>query len=228
MFCKITAKKWFGQTVEKYYFCRTFAETKNFWKTMVEIGDTVVSFELFERMFCCDLGVCRGQCCVEGDSGAPLEAGECAELQRALPAVWSDLSPEARAVIDKQGVAYRDVEGDLVTSLVGGRECVFAYTDTDGVCKCAIEKAYREGRCAFMKPISCHLYPVRLIKYKHFTAVNFHRWEVCACAEKNGRALRLPAYKFLKTPLIRRFGEAWYAELEQAAAAYEAAFKSKS
>ncbi len=193
---------------------------------MVEIGDTVVSFDLFEQQFCCDLGVCRGQCCVDGDSGAPLESGERAELERILPAVWDDLSEAAREVIRRQGVAYVDCQGDLVTSIVDGRECVFSYVDADGVCKCAIEKAYREGRIAFYKPVSCHLYPVRLTRYKRFTAVNYHRWNVCACAERKGKSLRLPVYKFLKEPLIRRFGEAWYVELEAAAAAYEAEFHS--
>ncbi len=207
-------------------FFAIFAVRANFYCRMVEIGDTVVSFDLFEQQFCCDLGVCRGQCCVDGDSGAPLEHGERAELERVLPAVWDDLSEAARAVIRRQGVAYVDCQGDLVTSIVDGRECVFSYVDADGVCKCAIEKAYREGRSAFYKPISCHLYPVRLTKYKHFTAVNYHRWNVCACAERNGKSLRLPVYKFLKTPLIRRFGEAWYTELEAAAAAYEAEFCS--
>lgn len=194
---------------------------------MVEIGDTVVSFDLFEQQFCCDLGICRGQCCVEGDSGAPLEPDELAQLEEALPAVWDDLSPVARHVIDRQGVAYVDCQGDLVTSIVDGRECVFSYVDAaDGVCKCAFEKAFREGRSTFCKPVSCHLYPVRLTRYKDFTAVNYHRWNVCSCAEKKGHLLGLPVYKFLKTPLVRRFGEAWYAELEEAAKAYEAAFHS--
>ena len=193
---------------------------------MVEIGNTVVSFDLFEQQFCCDLGICRGACCIEGDAGAPLELDEIAQLEEALPAVWDDLSEAARVIISDQGVAYSDIEGDMVTSIVHGRECVFTYTDaTDGICKCALEKAYREGRTSFYKPISCHLYPVRLEHYKRFTAVNYHRWDVCACAERNGKQLKLPVYKFLKVPLIRKFGEAWYNELEQAAAAYEAEFK---
>ena len=159
-------------------------------------------------------------------SGAPLEEEEVSELEKVLPTVWNDLSEECRMVIEKQGVAYRDADGDLVTSIVGDRECVFSYKDADGVCKCAVEKAYREGRTGFYKPISCHLYPVRLTKYEGFTAVNYHRWEVCACAEKLGRKIGMPVYKFLKEPLIRRFGEAWYKELEEAAEAYEAEFRS--
>ncbi|HOG35988.1 MAG TPA: DUF3109 family protein [Paludibacteraceae bacterium] len=192
---------------------------------MVEIGDTIVSFDLFEQQFCCDLDICKGQCCVEGDAGAPLEMDEIAKLEEVLPAIWNDLSEAARKVIDAQGVAYSDAEGDLVTSIVNRRECVFSYIDSaDGICKCAIEKAYHEGKTSFYKPISCHLYPVRLKKFKDFTAVTYHRWSVCSCAETKGHKLQLPVYKFLKTPLIRRFGETWYKELEEAAKAYEAEF----
>lgn len=192
---------------------------------MLEIGDTVISFDLFEQQFCCDLGICKGQCCVEGDAGAPLEIDELAQLEEALPIIWNDLSEAARRVIDMQGVAYTDVEGDLVTSIVNQRECVFSFIDSaDGTCKCAIEKAYREGKSSFYKPVSCHLYPVRIKKFKDFTAVSYHHWDVCSCAEKKGHILQLPVYKFLKTPLIRRFGEIWYKELEEAAQAYEAEF----
>lgn len=192
---------------------------------MVEIGNTIVSFDLFEQQFCCDLDICKGQCCVEGDAGAPLEIDEIAKLEEVLPVIWNDLSEAARKVIDAQGVAYSDAEGDLVTSIVNRRECVFSYIDSaDGICKCAIEKAYHEGKTSFYKPISCHLYPVRLKKFKDFTAVTYHRWSVCSCAETKGHKLQLPVYKFLKNPLIRRFGEAWYKELEEAAKAYEAEF----
>jgi len=192
---------------------------------MVEIGDTIISFDLFEQQFCCDLDICKGQCCVEGDAGAPLEMDEIAKLEEVLPVIWNDLSEAARKVVDAQGVAYSDAEGDLVTSIVNRRECVFSYIDSaEGVCKCAIEKAYHEGKTSFYKPISCHLYPIRLKKFKDFTAVTYHRWSVCSCAETKGHKLQLPVYKFLKTPLIRRFGEAWYKELEEAAKAYEAEF----
>ncbi len=192
---------------------------------MVEIGKTIVSFELFEQLFCCDLGVCKGECCIEGDAGAPLELDEVAELERILPDVWDDLQPQCKEVIEKQGVAYCDEDGDMVTSIVDGGECVFTYIDKeDGTCKCVIEKAYREGRIDFYKPISCHLYPVRLAEYSQFTAVNYHRWQICSCAENLGSKLKLPVYKFLKTPLIRKFGEEWYKELEQAAKDYESTF----
>lgn len=193
---------------------------------MVEIGKTIVSFELFEQLFCCDLSVCKGECCIEGDSGAPLEESEVKELEKIVPIIWNDITEECRNVIESQGVAYRDEDGDMVTSIVNGRECVFSYIDTDGTRKCAIEKAYRENKTTFYKPISCHLYPVRLTEYKDFTAVNYHRWQVCNCAEKLGAKLKLPVYKFLKQPLIRKFGEEWYNELEKAAADYESTFSA--
>ncbi|MDR1592000.1 MAG: DUF3109 family protein [Prevotellaceae bacterium] len=193
---------------------------------MLEINDTVVSLDLFKQFFLCDLNSCRGICCVDGDSGAPLEPDEVGELERVLPAIWNDISTMAQEVITKQGVAYRDIEGDMVTSLVDGRECVFTCTDADGICRCAIEKAFREGRIDFYKPISCHLYPVRLTKYQHFTAVNYHQWHICTCAKQLGKKSNVPLYRFLEEPLTRRFGKAWYGELEQAALAYKAEFLS--
>ena len=184
---------------------------------MIQIDDTLVSLDLIERSFLCDLSHCKGQCCVEGDSGAPLEPGEEEELKRVLPEIWNDLLPEARTVIQSQGVAYTDPDGDRVTSIVGDKNCVFTCYDTDGVCKCAIEKAYREGRVSFYKPISCHLYPVRITQYKTFQAVNYHRWNVCKAAELLGKKEQVPVYQFLKEPLIRKFGQAWYDALDECA-----------
>lgn len=184
---------------------------------MIQIDDTLVSLDLIERSFLCDLSHCKGQCCVEGDSGAPLEPGEEEELKRVLPEIWNDLLPEARTVIQSQGVAYTDSDGDRVTSIVGDKNCVFTCYDTDGVCKCAIEKAYREGRVSFYKPISCHLYPVRITQYKTFQAVNYHRWDVCKAAELLGKKEQVPVYRFLKEPLIRKFGQAWYDALDECA-----------
>lgn len=184
---------------------------------MIQIDDTLVSLDLIERSFLCDLSHCKGQCCVEGDSGAPLEPGEEEELKRVLPEIWNDLLPEARTVIQSQGVAYTDSDGDRVTSIVGDKNCVFTCYDTDGVCKCAIEKAYREGRVSFYKPTSCHLYPVRIAQYKTFQAVNYHRWDVCKAAELLGKKEQVPVYQFLKEPLIRKFGQAWYDALDECA-----------
>lgn len=184
---------------------------------MIQIDDVLVSFDVFRERFCCQVDACKGECCIEGDAGAPLEEDEVEELEKALPVIWGDLSPEARAVIERQGVCYRDSDGDLVTSIVNGKDCVFTCYNEQGYCLCAIEKAYREGRLDFYKPISCHLYPIRVARYPQFTALNYHRWTVCKAAVLLGEQKDIPVYRFLKEPLIRRFGEAWYAELEIAA-----------
>ena len=165
---------------------------------MIQIDDTLVSLDVIERYFLCDLSKCKGECCVEGDSGAPLEDSELAKLQKVLPIIWDDLSPKAQEVINKQGVAYIDEEGDTVTSIVNGKDCVFTCYDADGTCKCAIEKAYREGKTDFYKPVSCHLYPIRVTQYRDFKAVNYHRWSVCKAAEILGKIVSLP----VTTPMV--------------------------
>ena len=184
---------------------------------MLQIDDTIISLDVFEKTFSCDLSVCRGDCCVEGESGAPLEEEEIAVLEEILPVVWDDLSDNSKEVIKQQGVFYVDRDGDFVTSIVNGGECVFTCFDENGICQCAIEKAYKAGKIDFYKPISCHLYPVRLEKYKDFTAVNYHKWSVCHAAWDLGKKTGTPVYRFLKEPLIRRFGEKWYEQVEIAA-----------
>ena len=181
---------------------------------MLQIQDTLVSLDLAERFFLCDLDSCLGQCCIDGDAGAPITEEEDRKLREILPVVKPYLLPSALREIEENGVSYVDEEGDLVTQIVEGRNCVFTTYGPGGMCMCAIEKAYREGKTDFYKPISCHLYPVRLKEYDGFTAVNLHRWKICRCAEVLGRTKRVRAYKFLKAPLIRRFGEEWYKELE--------------
>ncbi len=184
---------------------------------MLQIDDKIVSFDVIKEQFLCDLMSCKGICCIEGDAGAPLEPEEVEILEEILPAVWDDMTEESRAVVEKQGVSYIDEENEPVTSIVNGAECVFTYTDADGVCKCVIEKAYRERRIDFYKPISCHLYPIRVQRYQDFTALNYHRWSVCGGARECGRRAELPVYKFLKEPLVRRFGAEWYDQLCEAA-----------
>lgn len=190
---------------------------------MFQIGDAIVASDIIEENFLCDLSACMGECCVEGDAGAPLEEEEVKIIEDLLSEVWDDLSPAAQAVIKEHGVAYRDHDGDMVTAIVNGKDCVFTYYDEKGICKCAIEKAYREGRTNFYKPISCHLYPIRLQKYKDFTAVNYHRWSICKAAVLLGKKEGLKVYEFLKEPLIRRFGEDWYNELVLVAEEYKKA-----
>ena len=181
---------------------------------MLQVGSALVSLDVIERFFICDLEKCLGACCIEGDAGAPVSEEECRKLKEILPVIWDDLLPEAKAVIERQGVAYVDEEGDLVTSIVNGKDCVFTCYDEKGCCYCAIEKAYRDGKTDFYKPVSCHLYPIRVGNYGVYKAVNYNRWDVCKAAVLLGRKENLPVYRFLKEPLIRKFGEDWYAELE--------------
>lgn len=196
---------------------------------ILEVGGVLLSTDILTEYFCCDLSACGGACCIEGDAGAPVTLEEVAELESCVDAVWPMLSAQAQSVVERQGVAYTDVEGDLVTSIVGGKDCVFTYYEPlpsvdpeshqrGNCCLCALEKVCREGRTRFMKPISCALYPIR---EKRFTGglvgLNLHRWEVCEAAFKHGHELQLPVYRFLEGPLKRRFGEAWYAELEEVA-----------
>lgn len=181
---------------------------------MIQIDDVIVSLDVLEERFCCNLEACKGECCIEGDAGAPVELDEVAELEEVLDVIWDDLSPEAQAVINKQGVVYTDCDGDLVTSIVNNKDCVFTCYDEKGGCYCAIEKAYREGKTKFYKPVSCHLYPIRVKDFGQFKGVNYHRWDVCKAAVLLGKKIDLRVYEFLKEPLIRKFGQAWYDELE--------------
>lgn len=193
---------------------------------IIEIGNVLVAMDIFTEKFCCDLESCKGRCCIEGDAGAPVLFDEIADIEESTEIVWSRLSASAQAVIDKQGVVYSDRDGDLVTSIVGGKDCVFTcYKDIDingksisNCCLCTLESAFREGKSTFRKPISCSLYPIRERKFSNGTVgLNYHQWSICKDAVKKGKALNLPVYQFLKEPLTRRFGEEWYKELETVA-----------
>ncbi len=189
------------------------SKTVTYQTLMLQIQDTLVTLDMAERFFLCDLDKCLGQCCIDGDAGAPITPEEDRRLREILPAVKPYLLPAALREIEENGVSYIDEEGDLVTQIVDGRNCVFTTYGPGGMCMCAIEKAFRDGKIDFYKPISCHLYPVRIKEYDGFTAVNLHRWKICRCAEVLGREKGVRAYQFLKTPLIRRFGQEWYDEL---------------
>ena len=181
---------------------------------ILQVGDVLLSPDILTEHFCCDLDACGGACCIEGDAGAPLKDDEVAELERVLPAVWNDLDPRAQKVLRKQGVAYRDRDGDLVTSIVGEKDCCFTCYDEAGTCLCATDRAHREGRTDWAKPISCYLYPIREKQMPNGTvALNYDRWELCRPAVRKGRELQLPLYVFLRDPLIRRFGQEWYDQL---------------
>ena len=187
---------------------------------MLQIGNTLVSLDLAERFFCCDLDKCLGQCCIEGDAGAPITTEEYKKLEEITPSLMPELLPAAIKVIEEDGVGYTDEEGDLVTSIIDGKNCVYTCYASGGKCLCAIERAYRQGKCDFRKPISCYLYPLRLTEYPTFTAINYHRWKICRSAEINGKELGIRLYQFMKEPLIERFGKDWYDELAEACDAY--------
>ena len=180
---------------------------------ILEVGGVLISSDILTECFCCDYEKCKGICCVEGDAGAPVKIEEVAGIEEALDTVWGDLSASAQSVIDQQGVVYNDSDGDLVTSIVRGKDCVFTCYDGDN-CLCALEKAYREGKTQFCKPISCALYPIREKNFGNgLIGLNYNRWAVCSDAVEKGKTLHLPVYQFLKEPLIRRFGQEWYDEL---------------
>ena len=213
---------------------------------ILQIGNVLLSSDILTEEFCCDLDVCHGACCVEGDAGAPVTYDEIVQIEEELDAVWPMLGASAQAVIDRQGVAYIDRDGDLVTSIVNGKDCVFTAPLNppeggksfhphplnppqggtpfhphplnsavgEGIVGCAFESAFRQGRCRFCKPISCALYPIREKTFSDGSVgLNYHRWDICQCGRDKGRRLHLPVYRFLKEPLIRRFGEEWYQEL---------------
>lgn len=195
---------------------------------MLEIGKTLISLDLIERFFCCDIDICQGACCIEGDAGAPITQDEKKALENAYPIVKDMLLPGGKRAIEENGVAYIDEEGDLVTTIVDGGNCAFSTYAPGGKCICALECAHAQGKIPFRKPVSCFLYPVRITEYKDFTAVNFHRWKICRSAESKGRRIGLRAYQFLKQPLTQHFGKEWYDELCMAAEAYLAEYGEES
>ena len=180
---------------------------------MIQIDDKIISTDIFAKHFVCNLTACKGDCCVEGESGAPLEDDETQIIEKIYPVVKPYLSKEAIEEIEKQGKWLVDSDGDKVTPIINGKECVYTYIDGDGICKCAIDKAHQEGLIDFKKPISCHLYPIRITKYPDFEGLNYHTWDICHPACRQGKRLGVPVYKFLKEPIIRKYGEAFYDEM---------------
>ena len=181
---------------------------------LVEVKDKVVSTQIFERKFVCDLNACKGACCVEGDAGAPLTFEEVDLLEESLQAIKPYMRPEGIAAVEKTGVFYMDDDNEPVTTLVNGAECAFVFFDEQGITKCAVEQAFLDGKTDFKKPISCHLYPIRVKKYTEFEALAYDEWQICAPACACGEKLDVPVFRFLKEPLIRAYGEEFFRELE--------------
>lgn len=188
----------------------------------VEINGAIVAEDVMAREFVCNLSRCKGACCVQGDAGAPLESDETSILESEFENIKPFLRPEGITTIAMQGTWIRDPrDGEPVTPLVDGKECAYATFKEDGTAMCGIEIAWKAGATTFQKPISCHLYPVRITKYKSFDAVNYHRWEICSPACELGTQLKVPVYVFLKDALIRKYGQDWYNQLSEAAQQFD-------
>lgn len=181
---------------------------------LIEVKDKVVSTQIFERKFVCDLNACKGACCIEGDAGAPLTLDEIDVIEEDLEAIKPYMRPEGIAAVEESGVFYMDIDNEPVTTLVNGKECAFVYFDENGITKCSIEQAHKDGKTDFKKPISCHLYPIRAKKFNEFTALSYNEWDICAPACTCGEELNVSVYRFLKEPIIRAYGEDFYKELE--------------
>jgi len=184
---------------------------------LIEIDGTVVSEDLIKEAFVCDLSACKGACCVEGEAGAPLEPEEITKIERDFSKIAPYLNEAGKKVILETGVFVKGLDGDLETPLVAGRECAYTVFDEEGKAACGIEKAFKAGKINWQKPISCHLYPVRIQSYSKLTAVNYHQWKICSAACMLGNTLKVPVFKFVKKALIRKFGKRWYEKLEKVA-----------
>ena len=184
---------------------------------MFQLGDTIVSEEIIENDFVCNLNACKGACCIDGEAGAPLEDKETEILVDIYSKVKPFLRKEGVAAIEEQGAFVKGEDGEWETPLVNKSECAYVIFSDSGIAKCGLEEAYNKGAISWKKPISCHLYPVRVKEYTSLTAVNYHKWQICDPACALGDELQVPIYRFVKDALIRKFGEKWYAELEKVA-----------
>ncbi|RIA10923.1 uncharacterized protein DUF3109 [Flavobacteriaceae bacterium MAR_2010_72] len=184
---------------------------------MFQLGKTIVSEDIIEKDFVCNLSACKGACCIDGEAGAPLEPSETQILKEIYPKIKPFLRKEGISAIEKQGPFITTELGEFETPLIDGADCAYVIFDRKGTALCAIEEAYNQGEVNWKKPVSCHLYPVRVKDYSEFSAVNYHKWEICDDACTLGKELQVPVYKFVKQALIRKFGEDWYMELEKVA-----------
>ena len=180
---------------------------------MILIDNVLIQEDVFKELFSCCLTLCRGECCVAGDSGAPLEPKELPLIKESLPAIWDLLSEESRAAILEQDIAVYDADGDLGTPLVNGEACAYAFF-RQGVALCSFEQAFSAGLSSFKKPISCHLYPIR-IETGQFLSMKYHVWDVCTKAQTNENTTKLPVFQYVKESIIRKFGESFYEQLEE-------------
>lgn len=184
---------------------------------MFQLGKTIVSEDIIKKDFMCNLSACKGACCIDGDAGAPVEPDEAEILKDIYPKVKPFMRQEGIDAVEAQGTYTTSEEGELETPLINDADCAYVIYDDKNVALCAIEEAYNQGEISWKKPVSCHLYPIRVQHYTEFSAVNYHKWQICDDACKLGKELQIPVYKFVKEALIRKFGEDWYMELEKVA-----------
>ncbi len=189
----------------------------NYLRDMFQLGKTIISEDIIEKDFVCNLNACKGTCCIDGDAGAPLEESETKILEEIYPIVKGYLRQEGIDAIEAQGTYITTENGELETPLIDDADCAYVIFDDKGTALCAIEEAYNQGEVDWKKPVSCHLYPIRVQDYTEFSAVNYHHWDICDDACTLGKELQVPVYKFIKEALIRKFGEDWYIELEKIA-----------
>lgn len=187
---------------------------------MLQIDNTIISFDLIEKKFICDLKSCHGECCIAGDSGAPLTIDEISILEEIYPKIKPFLTDKGQKIIDEKGVFEIDIENDRVTPLIENKNCAYLIFE-DNIAICGIEKAFLSKKINFRKPLSCFLYPIRIKEYKDFIAVNYDQWEICKPARVLGEKIGTPVYKFLKEPLIQKFGKEWFNKLDFAAKNYK-------
>jgi len=193
---------------------------RNDFGTIVQIGDVLVSEDVITEFFACDYAVCKGCCCIIGDSGAPLEESELEPIEEEYPTYSKLMRPQGIEQVEKEGFFSIDRDGDLVTPVVNGEECAYTTFDEQGNCFCAIERCFFQGTCKFRKPQSCWLYPIRVTKLTGGgQALNLHRWHICKDAYEKGKREGIRVYEFLREPLISVYGEEFYEALCAAAKA---------
>ena len=180
---------------------------------LVEIGNKIVSTDIFSEQFTCDLNKCKGACCVKGNGGAPLNENEVDKIQNKIEKIKPYMSKSGIETVNREGVYYLDEEDTPATKLIDKKECCFVYFDENEIAKCSIETAYKTGDINFNKPESCHLYPIRIKEFNEFTAINYETWDICSPACSLGKSLKVPVYQFLKEPIIRVFGSSFFEEL---------------
>ena len=192
---------------------------------MFQVENAIISEEIIKNHFVCNLNACKGACCVDGEAGAPLEQEETEILQTLYPKIKPFLRQEGINAIEKQGTSVIGIDNEPETPLINGKECAYATFDQNGIARCGIEQAYTKKAIDWKKPISCHLYPIRITTYNTFTAVNYHKWQICNPACSLGKSTQTPIYKFVKEALIRKFGENWYNQLEKMAKMISISFR---